>query len=637
MDRTTPLKRPRTADPSPTNYNYYGNSISNDEAIRRHIQEILTELQQAISSKQRVRALRNLLHFLRYDPSTRLCRCPASTLECFVHGKCIQLLCLQLGYAIGRHRFDHGNRCGPWGQNHEILLISTVLDIFYRYCPELVTEHSIQKNGSEVLRLSQEVFINYQREGVGQDQTQEKSGMRGSGDFLSIVSIWHSCSSCSLGTMLLLQHPGTLKAINYILSSKMHQSHHDTSRIETIMECLGLLKNLTYFGEDHRQEIVDQTNLLTTLTRLTDIPNKKTRERLSAVFRNLALSADLRSRLTKQTNVLAAIVRMANFGLIECNNLNGHDSHHENANCKKNTLRNILSTVANLAIDRSTNHLMVFYGDGILIEELKQFLVQGEDFVLRKRASRALRLLAKNPSSAPLLIMQNNQLLEILSDLALNDENDSVRVEATEAFAACAELIRAPMTQHNNILDALTHMLITSTRRISPSRVNLDIVARTLQEQASHQINKRAMIRRKNLLAALANVILSEHATLSAKESVSATFVNLSEEEDNQEIISIPIILIALVHILLDRPSVLDANNAVANVRASVDRIITSRIRESSVRTILNLAKTPSNRQAMAKQTALIQSLLRFAAASTTNDDLKKQVKTVILQLAAEL
>ena len=40
-------------------------------------------------------------------------------------------------------------------------------------------------------------------------------------------------------------------------------------------------------------------------------------------------------------------------------------------NLKKNTLRNILSTITSLAIDTSTSHLIVFHGDGALVELLK--------------------------------------------------------------------------------------------------------------------------------------------------------------------------------------------------------------------------------------------------------------------------
>lgn len=428
--------------------------------------------------------------------------------------------------------------------------------------------------------------------------------------------------------MLLLQHPATLQAINNILLLQKQRPNHNSGGLEIIMEGIGLLKNLSYYGEDYRHLIVDQTNLLTTLTSLTDVPNDKARERLSAVFRNLVLSTDVRSRLIQRADVLTAIVRISIINTAT-------NIDNASTNCKKNTLRNVLSAITSLAIDTNTTHLIVFHGDGILVEQLKQFVVQCEDYVVRKRAVRALRLLVRDASSAHVMVLQDNQLLEILSDRVLNDVSDAVRIEAVEAFCTCASLIRAPMIQHTYILDSLTHMLMASTS--TTTRTNIDTVARALREQACYPENRRGMVQRENLLGALASIILSENTTLSAKESVCATLVDLSEEELNHEAIALPIILDALVQTLTDRGRILTASNAIGNANANINTSITNKIRESSVRTILNLAKTQLNWRTMAKQTALIQSLLRFAAATTTGEDAKKQVKAVILQLAAEL
>jgi hypothetical protein len=642
MEHETPVKRPRTAESSAANHLYYRNSVlCIDETTTIHIRQVLSRLQQAVTSKQRVAALHQLLTFIGYNPSTRLCRSPTAILSRFLEGKCIHLLCLQLGYVLSRRCLNGGGYDLQTNfAKEEVRLILISLDAFYRHCPALVSEDSIRNYGSEVLRLSQEVLVQHPAEMEGTN-TNRSNGPDALGNVQPIVSIWHLISSCSLGTMLLLQNSATLQSINSILlSTQKKQTHHDIGRIEIIMECLGLLKNLSYYGEDYRHLIVDQTYLISTLTSLTDVPNDKARERLSAVFRNLALSAEVRSRLTQRADVLTAIVRIANFCISEPSNMKAA-ANGDNFNCKKSILRNILSTVTSLAIDTSTTHLMVFHGDGVLIEQLKQFVIHDEDFVARKRAVRALRLLARDPSSAPVMVLQNNKLLEILSDRALNDSNDLVRTEATEAFATCSNLIQAPTAQHNYILDALTRMLMIATTRTTTkpplTAANLDVVARALQEQASYQINRRAITRQRNLLQALATVIRSENTTLDAKESVCATLVDLSEEKIDREAIALPIILGALVQTLISRPRVRASNDDIARTSTNIDTIVTNRIRESSVRTILNLAKTPSNRKDMAQQTELIQSLLRFAAATTTSEGVKKQVKAVILQLATEL
>ena len=619
MEYQTPFKRQRTRESSATgaarHHLPYDNSLYINQQTTIHIRQILTSLQEAVSSKQRLAALHQFLSFLRYDPSTRLFQSSPGILSQFLEGKCIHSLCLQLGYTIHRQFFTSSGEYVHSTKNtlsNEMKLICVALDTFYRQCPQLVNEESIRNSGSEVLRLTREVL------------SQEERNVFDSASPLvrPIVSIWHSFSSCNFGTTLLLQHPDTLKIINLILSVQKKTFHHNPiDGVEIIIECLGLLKNLSYYGEDYRYRIVNEADLLSSLTSLTDIPSDKARERLSAVFRNLALSVDVRSGLAQRGDVLTALFRISNF----CVSTAATNSDIQNL--KKNTLRNIFSTITSLAIDTSTSHLMVFHGDGVFIEQLKQFARHCKDPVARKRAIKALRLLAKDPSSIPVMILQNNQLLEILSDRALYDTNDSVRAEATEAFCKCANLIRAPMAQHDCVLDALTRMLTNA------SPTNLDALARALQEQANYQENRRPMLRHRNLLEALAALIGSENATLGAKESACSTLVDLSEEPIEPDTIELPNLLDALVQVLREPLPQSRGNNAATNI----DVIVTNRIRESSVKTILNLAKTPSNRRDMARQTSLIQSLLRFAAATTTADNVKKQVKAVILQLATEL
>ena len=632
MEYQTPVKRPRTRESSATanHHLYYNSGIHIDERTTIHIQQILSSLQQVVASKQRVAVLQQLLSFLVYDPSTRLFQCPAGIVLQFLERKCVHLLCLQLGYALYRFSITNSGECEFSRNNNnnpsnEIHLIFIALDAFYRQCPRLVTEESIRNSGSEVLRLSREVLVqdndSLLQEMLGRNRNHGNDLYVVASTVRSIVSIWHSFSSFNLGTILLLQNPETLRILNNILSTQKKAYHRNgMGEMETIMECLGLLKNLSYYGEDYRHRIVNQPDFLSTLTSLADVPNGKARERLSAVFRNLALSVDVRSLLTQRADVLAAIFRMSNFR-------GSHTTTSTDSACnsKKNILRNVLSTITSLAIDTCASHLMVFHGDGVLIEQLKRFVLHCEDFVARKRAIKAIRLLAKDPSSTPVMVLQNNELLEILSDRALHDTNDSVRAEATEAFANLANLVRAPMVQHDCVLDAVTRMLTTATTG------NLDVLVRALQEQASHQVNRRAMVQHRNLIRALAALIRSENSALGAKESACATLEDLSEEPLNLEVIALPVLLDALVGTLIQPLS------RRSNASANIDAIVTNRIRESSVKTILNLAETPSNRKDMARQTALIQSLLRFAAATTTGEDTKKRVKSVILQLATEL
>jgi hypothetical protein len=229
----SPYKRPRTHS---ININRH-----DEGTTAAYIQQLLSGLQQAITTKQRLNVLRQLLHFVGYDPSTRHCRCHVTILSRFLEGKCIHLLCLQLGYALNRHQNHHQRERelrDVNSSNEEINLMLTAMDIFYRYCPELVTEGSMRNEGPEVLHLLKEVLA-YYRGGIIHNSVGRINYIGGGSDiFLSVLSIWHSCSSSSIGTMLLLQHPATLQAINNILSLQKQRPNHSSGGLETIMESL---------------------------------------------------------------------------------------------------------------------------------------------------------------------------------------------------------------------------------------------------------------------------------------------------------------------------------------------------------------------------------------------------------------
>lgn len=640
MERETPLKRARTADVATNHIEFihYHQQYSHHHHHQHHddpsstsavIQQLLSGLQQAVTTRHRVVVLNQLLNSLSYDRENRRCRCQPRILSLLAHGGIIQSLCLQLGYALNHHG----------SSEEETSLILASIDVFYRYCPELVTEESIRMHGPELLRLLPRV-IQYHKTLTIADTSGEVKRTK---DFvIPILSIWHSCSASVSGSTLLLQQPALIPAIHEMLRGSK-------CNLDVIMESLGLLKNLTYFGEDHRHRIVDHpVNLITTLTGLTGVFEDKALERLSAVFRNLALSTELRMRLAQRPDVLNAIVRIAAC----CSDVSSiaersfsHASRNHNMNninydsaARRNTLRNVLSTLASLALDSHSTPWMVFHGDGVLVDQLKRFMVRDEDPVVRKRATRALRLLARE-TSVPVLL-QDDKLLTALCHLAMFDTNDAVRKEAVEAFVHCASLVQANskcLQLYQTVLDSLTQL-------VTNPEVSSELMARALQEQARHPENRKHMAQRKELVEAMAHIVMSKDVPRVAKESVCTALVDLSQDEANHEAIATPSILDALVKLLSDRmggrsgggPSGFENDENRNNNNNGEISGTTRAMKESTVRTILNLAKTPSNRKIMASQAALLQSLLRVAAATST-DGLKKEVKGAILQLASEL
>ncbi|KAL3939293.1 MAG: hypothetical protein SGBAC_005953 [Bacillariaceae sp.] len=305
----------------------------------------------------------------------------------------------------------------------------------------------------------------------------------------------------------------------------------------------------------------------------------------------MALSLHTRVALAKRSDFLTALTALANSP-------------------STSTVKNMLSTVVSLASDPDSSLLIVFHGEGILVEILRRCISHEEDATIRKRAVRAIRLLATD-TSAPLMI-HDNTLMDALSKRALHDKSSEVRSEAAEAFAKCASLVTAPMAQHEAVLDALTH-LSSSPHAISP-----DVMARALREQVAHPENRKAMAQREALMIAMGQILMSEKTSMGAKENLCSVWLQLSFEDYSiRELIATSLTLEALVR------------NAISHDNSNP-------IRQDALKTLLNLANVPSNRERMVKHASLMRTLLRFAS-TTRQEDLKAEVKAAIMQLAQEL
>ena len=522
------------------------------EARQVGIKDIIEGMTQVVTTKQRLEVLSSLFDAIGYDSQTRMPSVDSNTLSSCVDMEIIHSLCLQLGFILRRH-----GSC-----REEIIQTCKAIELFYRCCPDLVTsEEALRSRGSDLFFLLPEAFKR--------------------GSILSVLSIWHSISSSPFGTTLLLQSPVVLLCVRDVMRK-------ENSEREVLMESLGLLKNVTYYGVEYRYRIMEQPpGLLATIASLPlHIDCEKVRERLSAVFRNLALSPEARVALAQRPDVLTAISTLANSKSLT-------------------TTRNVLNTLLSLAVDGDSCLLMVFHGDGVIVNILKKYISM-DDLSVRKRAARALRLVIRE-TSAPLMV-HDNELMKILSHRALHDSSSEVRSEAAEAFARCASLVKAPSSQHEAILDALTYLVS------SPNTVPSEVMARVIKEQASlGPQNRRAMVERQTLMVAMSRIAMSPESSISAKENIFSALLDLSDDENNQPHIATPLILDALVQ-----------NSGVRNYK----------IREYAVKTLIKLAGNASNRKSMANHTNLLQSLF---AAATQLGDLKTQVKAVILQLATEL
>lgn len=248
---------------------------------------------------------------------------------------------------------------------------------------------------------------------------------------------------------------------------------------------------------------------------------------------------------------------------------------------------------------------MVMHGDGALLNVLRRLIGEESDDVVRRRAARALRLLACD-KVIPLLI-NDSYLMDTLYACALHGSTPEVRIEAAKAFTSCAALIRAPMPQHDAILKSLTSLATGQT--VAP-----EIVAKALKEQAVHPLNRVPMAGHRGLLEALAVFATREDVSTTTREYVTGALYDLSCEEMNRETMATPAILKALVENAMDR------NHD------------TRTIRDQALNSLLNLSSMKSNQKRMANHEGLLKVLVQYAA-TAPGEESKQAVKKVIMAL----
>jgi hypothetical protein len=574
-----------------------------------HVQEMVSSIHQALTTKQRLSVLRHLQATLLEKNQGTGASDPL-TIQWFLEAGAVQALVLQLGYVLQRQ--------GSTPQEVEQLCLT--LDLFLRYEQYPHSEQQQQQQQPTPLIGIQETltdlgpnFFNLLAQAL-QLQLQHGRGVSVADvPMRSALSILHTVSGTSPGTISILNCQTVLHGIVDVLR---HYRDQLVTVDAALLEVLGCLKNLTYYGDDYRRQLLQVPGLVSALTTLpltristntnattdatgttdTGNENPKALERLSAVWRNLAVSHETRASLAQQPDILSTLVDLITL-----------------SPCNKNILRNVLNTFVSLAMDVASGLLMIFHEDGRILESMKRLMVDDPDAVVRQRAARTLRLLTSE-SSAPILV-HDTDLMDRLSRAALHDEQGKVRIEAAEAFAKCASLVRAPMPQHEAILEALTHLA-------SANHVSLEVLARAFKEQASHVNNRTPMAGRDKLLQALARIALSEEASLAAKDDACCALKDLATEESNRPLLATFSVLEALVE-----------NNVAAGRQIGIRQ---GTRRENAVKAMIYLASVPSNREKMVNHGKLLQSLIHFAA-TAVGSETKDQVKKVILMLVSEL
>lgn len=585
------------------------NKENKDDAVDLSIAEIHA----ALTTKQRLVALKHLQQMLlqmqKHQTSAAAPPPPSENIDSarLLEAGLVNALSLQLHRLLNRHG----------STPTEMELLCHCLSLVLERCRKLRSElqQCIQEQGTPLIdMLTQATGIHKQQHHRHQQQrpsSNSSSTSRSTPCVLqSVLSLFHIISSSSVGTTLLLQS----QDVGHTLVTSLSNSNAPDA---IVLEALATLKNMTYYDEDCRVILVKLPGFLSALTSLPYQHRRplsnKSRQRLSAVVRNLATSTECRAILIRQPALIGLLARLLSTSE------NDSDDDWPTVQEYHAFRRNILNTLICLAMDQEWSLLLLLHCDGILVRRLQRLLRDKNDESARRNAARILRLLAHEASIQ--LLVHDKDLMHQLSDAALLDPSATVRQEATEAFARCAALAQAEPSQpahYESVLDALQLLVQQQQSRA----VSHDVLAQTLREQAMRAGNRKLLGKRRILLQTITKIALERgvSSTMAVRDACSTLMYLSMEESNRQGMVQVPDLLDALLNNL-----------------SSFSRGDHQEERKDALQTLANLALSSANHEPMAKHSCLLSTLIQFTGKMNNDDELKADLKRTILLLAKAL
>ncbi|KAI2494669.1 hypothetical protein MHU86_19848 [Fragilaria crotonensis] len=500
---------------------------------------LVEEAHQAVTTTQRVRVLEKIAMVSEGTP--------------LVKAGILRPLCLQLGFVLNRS-------IATESETDQVSMVCSAIDSLYRNCREDVRMESLDDIGIELLRLLSKAWKN--------QKAQSK-----------VVSIWRSISASARGAMMTINIPNFLPMMAEALQN---------NAVSKCMkgDIMSVLKCVSHFADDHRLSLLEQLGTVLSRTSCLEL-TERGMERLSAIFRNLSLTPNVRIVMAEHSAVLTALVQLCSKG---------------SQNMK--TIRNVTSTFDNLSMETDSCMMLLLHGDGMILEALRHLLLLADDDVVRRRCARALRFLARD-KAVPILL-KCTDVIHSLHQAAIHDRSVDVRSEATSAYASCAAKVNAKMAIHGDILNALRDMAS------GPASAS---VAFAFKEQVLHPGNRIAIVEHADFFETMVGKCFEPNASFSLKEYVCSALEILSQDERIRDKMLSESVLNVLVHCAREGEET---------------------TAQHAVRALLNLASTESTRKRLVTHRGLLQTLIRYSK-SCRDVSAKESVKNTMLVLIPQI
>lgn len=578
--------------------------VLNQEIKRcRHIVE---SVQSATTTKQRLLALRSLesslhrpeLGFISNHKSFEATT-PSRTKEIkassLLQAGILNSIAFQLHILIHRH-----------GQAlEEIRLLYRCMALLCELCTSVERDFvpACEKLGVQFFGLVIETVPIAKK----QEASSQKRVLIGPEITLSLMKVLNRLSACPSGAFLMQKCDFMVNCLSSVIADV------DVPTAVSL-ECLSAIKNLTYYEEDSRLILLAQPGFYTGVASLSvrsHIPTKAL-QRISSILKNLTIDADCRSELTRQPTIASVLVRLA----LTTQRNRQDDIFQDDLERLK---RNVLDVLVALLMDNDFGLVLILHGDGVLLDILRRFLNSQAESI-RKRAATAIRLVTQDVAIP--IVVQNNDLMFTLTEVAFKDTSEFVRRDAAEAFRKCiAQSDKKTRTDHHDaIVEALCCLADNITTPFTqPLGPGVEILCEAMKLQSNTEHVGKLLAGKPRLLQILSEALIHQPLRPASSDAAEA-LLNLSQDKD-------------LVGVFLQR----DIGLVDALIHRISDFSSCEKGKRQALQTIINCSMPIETRKLYAHYPMLVQTLIQATRSMGPDVKLRSSLKSAIAVLVSEL
>lgn len=381
-----------------------------------------------------------------------------------------------------------------------------------------------------------------------------------------------------------------------ILISEIAENKSEDVKIELI----STLKNLSFYAEERRINMVEQPGLISSIIELSfESSFEQIRENVSGTIRNLALASDTKVPMAQHGMLLNAIIKY---------------SSDKNPRTKFNAV----TTLSSLAVPSENSYWLVNHSEGAILNVILNLCTNDEDLTVRRKMVQLLRKLTRRESAS--MIVGHEDLINKVSQLMLTDSDMNIKLDATKVLTTLVIDWDSNEYQYPQVISTTMKIFIRMVHENNEVQC-MEIITKAF-EDASKEFNKASLIAKEpGILSTLLILFQNDPQQIIFMTLTNQSLhilQNLSSFDQLHE------------YLMFDNNGDYPLLSALVLVASTFHQLES---RNAAVQIISQLSGNERNYQRLVKQKGLLHSLVQYITSDVLDISIKEIVKQTIMRL----